>query len=201
MFMDEKIAKLEKAKKALEKAKNTSSKSDKVNEEESELTQEEVNNAINSGLLEIENKKFEFTKKTLLGGNIQIPMIEKYFELVLDTDEIFALKHEQEGVSIMFNATPLKNKINDENFKKGMEQNFKNMELYIEWIEEGDVQVEENNIKYYTFFTPTALGMVYNLVFFYSIKNKIIIGNFNCPNKDVKVWEKIFKGMVELITI
>ena len=201
MSIDEKIAKLERAKKVLEEeAKNASAKNEEVNEKEDELTQEEINNAINSGFLEIENRKFEFIRKACLGNNLEIPIMEKYFELVSDTNENLVLKKEEEGLAILINIVP-GNDHTVVNFKRGMEQNFKDMGLYIEWLEEKEIKKEKSKIKYFTFLTPTGLGTVYNLIFFCNIKNKIIIGNLNCPYKDEKVWGKVFKGMVELIAI
>ncbi|EQB90139.1 hypothetical protein J2Z44_001679 [Clostridium punense] len=203
MSIDEKIAQLEMAKKVLEKEKREAAlkKEDLTDGEHQLEEQRQIKEAIENGYLEMYGKKLKFSRRKLLGENIEMPVIEDYFKLIADTEENFIQSQEEEGVSVMINALPSDGPMNSKDFKKGMEDNFKTMGLYVEWVREDEVKLKNNSIKYFTFTTPTALGTVYNMIFFYKKKNKIIVGNFNFPNKDISIWEKIFTGMIELISI
>lgn len=202
MSIDEKIAELEKAKRLLEKEmKESALQQEKTLNNREELDQKEINEAIESGVLEIQGKKLKFSRKILLGGNIEIPVIENYFKLISDTEENFIQSQEEEGISVMINVMPSDAPISSKDFKKGMEENFKNMGLYAEWIKEDEVNLKNNSIKYFTFTTPTSLGIIYNIIFFYKNKDKLVVGNFNFPNKDIYIWEKLFIGMIELISL
>ncbi|WP_099190484.1 hypothetical protein [Tepidibacter mesophilus] len=204
-FLDEKIASFKQSKRIL-KEEEIKQKEDSTIQEENNtnLSLEEIIECIKNEYLEIEDRKFDFKTVDYLDGKIRIPMVENYFQEVVKDSNAIALQNETEGVSFM--CSYIKEKIltkTFDEFKRGMEQNFKDMELYLEWIEEGDIKKDDMVLEYGIFKTPTGKGYTYNLIFFMkdNTNTQLILGNFNCFYKDITVWENIIKGIINLVQI
>ncbi|TCO68078.1 hypothetical protein [Marinisporobacter balticus] len=203
-FIDEKIAALKQTKRILQEEENQSKDMEIKDDEKKQLSLEEVVECIEDGYLEMENRKIHFKRGIYLDGKISIPMIENYFEEVANDDKTLAFKNEIDGVS--FTCSYMKENILDmsfDAFKKGMEKNFKQMDLYLEWIDEGEIKKEDIFLNYGIFKTPTAKGYIYNVIFFSKdhTNTQLILGNFNCFYKDINIWEKVIKGLIHLLEI
>ncbi|WP_129598121.1 hypothetical protein [Anaerophilus nitritogenes] len=204
-FMDEKIAALKQAKRVLQQDDEKQKKEEEIKvDEKIEMSLDEVIECIAGGYLEIEDRKFYFKRETYLDGKISIPMIENYFEEVAKDDTNLVFKKETEGVT--FVCSYIKENILSmtfDSFKEGMQKKFKDMDLYLEWIDEGEINKEDTLLNYGIFKTPTAKGYIYNVIFFSkdNLNTQMMIGNFNCFYKDINIWEKVIKGMIHLIEI
>lgn len=201
--IDEKIAKL-KMKQRLEKEKELNKESNKENldSEEEKITLEEVIKQITNGELNINNTNFKFARKVLLNGKLEIPMPLAYFEERVNTKTNTTLVNDNDGISFTLAYVDKgAQKQSFAKFKKGMEKNFKDMELYLEWIEEGEVGEGSSKVSYGTYKTPTGRGPVYNLIFYREYKGTLIIGNYNCFDRDIKTWELLIKASIMLMKI
>lgn len=202
--IDEKIAKL-KMQQRIEKEKELKKESEEENlasEEKEEITLEEVIKQISNGSLDINNTNFKFVNKVLLNGKLEIPMPLAYFEERVNTNTNTTLINDNDGISFTLAYVDKgAQKQSFAKFKKGMEKNFKDMELYLEWIEDGEVGDGSSKIFYGTYKTPTGRGPIYNLIFYREYKGTLIIGNYNCFERDIKTWELIIKASTMLIKI
>jgi hypothetical protein len=201
--IDEKIAKL-KMQQRLEKEAEIKKASEEENlaSKDDEITLEEVIEQISEGSLNINNAKFNFSKKEYLKGKLQIPIPIAYFEEKANTNKSVTLINDNNGVS--FTITYIDKgalKQSFASFKRGLEKNFKDMELYLEWIEEGEVGEGSSKVSYGTYMTPTGKGQIYNLIFYREHKGTLIIGNYNCFEKDLKTWELLIKASIMLMKI
>ena len=200
--VDEKIAKL-KMQQRLEKEKQLNKVVDEaIIEPEEELSLEEVMEQITEGSLNINNINFRFSKKEFLKGKLEMPIPLAYFEERVNTDKNTVLVNDNNGVSFTLTYVDKgAQKQSFASFKRGMEKNFKDMELYLEWIEEGEVGERVSKVSYGTYKTPTGLGEIYNLIFYREHKGTLIIGNYNCFERDIKTWKLIMKASIMLMKI
>jgi len=204
--IDEKIAKL-KMQQRLEKEKELNKKANEGKEENSDEKNEKINleeviEEIKTGSLTINNSNFKFANKLFLNGKLEMPMPLGYFEEKVNNKTNATLVNDFDGVS--FTLTYIDKGAQKQSFakfKKGMEKNFKDMELYLEWLEEGEVGEGSSKIYYGTYKTPTGKGPLYNLIFYREYKGTLLIGNYNCFYKDIETWELIIKASTMLIKI
>ena len=70
--------------------------------------------------------------------------------------------------------------------------------IYIELLEEGDVEDEAAPTHFITFRMPMAKGVMYHMVFYTINKTDgaMVIGDYNCFYKDIEKWENIIKATV-----
>lgn len=204
--VDEKIAKLRleyKNQKAeeLEKSLENNIK-EEPKEKDPNIILEEVIEEIKAGQLSLEGHSFAFKRQKFLGGKIELPMPLGYFEEKVSTKLGFTLVNDFYGVS--FNGTYIEKggkKQTFDQFKKGMEKGFRDMELYLEWLEEGSLGEGSNKLYYGSYKTPTGKGDLYNFIFYKEKKGSLIIGNYNCFYKDIKTWEFIIKASIKLMNV
>lgn len=204
--VDEKIAKLKleyKNQKEKELEKNLEENIEEVQpEKDANEILEEVIEQIKAGDLSLEGHSFTFRREKFLGGKIELPIPLGYFEEKVNTKLGVTLVNDFYGVS--FNGTYIEKggkKQSFEQFKKGMEKGFRDMELYLEWIEEGCLGEGSNKIYYGSYKTPTGKGDLYNFIFYREKKGSLIIGNYNCFYKDIKTWEFIIKASIRLMNV
>lgn len=201
--IDEKIAKL-KMQQRLEKEKELKKESEEESlpSKEEEITLEEVMKQITEGSLNINNNNFKFANKVFLNGKLEIPMPLAYFEERVNTNKNTTLVNDNNGVSFTLAYVDKgAQKQSFAKFKKGMEKNFRDMDLYLEWIEEGEAGEGSSKVSYGTYKTPTGKGQIYNLIFYREHKGTLIIGNYNCFERDIKTWELLIKASIMLMKI
>ncbi|SDP16594.1 hypothetical protein [Clostridium gasigenes] len=205
--VDEKIAKLkleqriQKEKELNEKESNEKLEKD-TEENSDEITLEEVIKQMEEGEVNLEERSFKFRRKSFLGNKIEMPVPLAYFEEKVNTTSNVTLVNDLYGVS--FAANYVKKgavKQTFKQFKAGMEKSLKDMELYLEWLEEGEIGEGTSKISYGTYKTPTGKGDLYNLIFYKQHKGTVLIGNYNCFYTDIKTWELFIKASIMLMKI
>ncbi|MCB2359251.1 hypothetical protein [Clostridium estertheticum] len=204
--IDEKIAKL----RLEQRMQNEREEHEKVAQgtkqdtEESinEITLEDVITQIETGKVTLEGETFNFKRALFLNGKINIPMPVEWFVEQVNTQEGVTLVNESYGVS--FTGSYISKgaeKKTFAQFKKGMEKGFKDMELYLEWLEEGECGEGTSKISYGTYKTPTGKGELYNLIFYREKKGSVLVGNYNCFYKDINIWELLIKASIKLMKV
>ncbi|MHC1686043.1 MAG: hypothetical protein AB6733_24460 [Clostridiaceae bacterium] len=204
--IDEKIAKL-KLEERLEKERELNEKLQeeakaKEAETKQKITVEEVMEQIKTGEVNIYGKSFKFVTEKFLNGLIEMPIPLAYFEEKVNTPVAITLVNDFYGIS--FTGSYVKKgamKQTFAQFKAGMEQGFKSMEMYMEWLEEGEVGEGKSKVNYGTYKTPTGKGDVYNLIFRREYKGSLLIGNYNCFYKDIEIWELLIKASINLMKV
>lgn len=199
--LDERIAKLKMQERIEKENKNNESSDKKSDDFIEEKTLEEVITEMKNGKVVIKDKEYLFKNKTYMGGKIEIPIPIAYLEEKINSKETVLLVNDARGISLVANY--LKQRVNKQSFsmlKKGMEKQFKDGGLYLEWDDEGKCGIHKD-ISYGTYKTPTGKGDLYNLIFLKEVKDGIIIGNYNCFYKDLDTFKPIINASVKLMTI
>lgn len=200
---DELIAKL-KLTKRIEKEKAEEEKKKKLSEGKKEkITLEEVVEQINTkGKVRIGDEIFEFTNRSFFNDELQIPIVDDFFEEEKNDKNAVSLLNNFKAVS--FNATYMDSGVIDksfEEFKKGIEYGFKQLKFNIEWLEEDVISVNSKDVYYATYKTHTGLGDMYNLIFYKNYQGTFLMGAFNCFYKNIETWELIMKACTMLIKV
>ncbi|WP_315076442.1 hypothetical protein [uncultured Clostridium sp.] len=200
--IDEKIAKLKMSQRLQKENVEKESLKEEVEIKEQKITLEEVIKQIEQGEVRIQETKLKFEKTSFLNGILEMHIPIGYFEEKGNNSNSISLVNEFYGVSFTANYIP-KGAVKQSfaKFKKGMEKGFKEMELYLEWIEEGEIGEGFNKINYGVYKNPTGKGNLYNVIFYRQKKDTVFIGNYNCFFKDIEVWELIIKATMHLIKI
>lgn len=204
-FTDEEIAVLKQSQRIL-KEMDKQKREGKVEKEAAtgEVGLEEMIEHIKNGYAEVQNKEFIFKTQSYLNGRISLPMIQDYFEEAVNTSEVLALKNEIDGVSFICNYMEENIlTLTFDEFREEMEKRFKDMDLYLEWMEKGNIKKDNGCIAYGAFKTSTAKGYIYNLIFFSKnlAHTRLILGNFNCFYEEISTWENLIKGMIHLLEV
>lgn len=198
--IDEKIAKLKLQARIEQEEKENLKK--EIKEEKEKKTLEEVIQEMQEGVVSFEENRFRFKNQKYLNGKIEIPIPENFFEERGKTATNIGLLNDLYGIS--FTATYVDKgakKQSFKQFKEGMERQFKTGGLYLEWLEEGELDKGKAKVPYAIYKTPTGKGDTYNLLFFRENKGTLIIGNYNCFYKDIEIWELLIKASINLMNI
>jgi hypothetical protein len=200
--IDEKIAKLKLQARVNQEEEEKDNIEQELNINKEKKTLEEVIEEMKEGVVTFEERSFEFKNQSYLNGKIEIPIPEKFFEESGRTATNIGLLNETYGIS--FTATFIEKgavKQSFKQFKAGMERQFKTAELYLEWLEEGELIKGKSKVYYASYKTPTGKGDTYNLIFFRENKGTLIIGNYNCFYKEIEIWELLIKASINLMRI
>lgn len=207
MFLDEKIAELQK-KAHVAKKYNGAEKTMKEEESEkikleglSELTQEEVTEAIKSGSLKQNEKKLDFENKTFFEEKITIPIFKDFFDEYAENESAYCWSKKYE-FSVLLYKSEFKDEISNANeLLEKFKTFFKENDAYIEFLSLN----EEKNDDYSKYIInsrmPTAIDYIYQYMVCIKYKDEIISLIFTCLEKEKNQWEKIMVGISELMEI
>lgn len=200
MEIDERVAKLKLERR---KAKENEKVQDEIDTIE-EVSLEDTITQMKNGSVKVGEKDLKFTKNKYLNGKVQVFLPDEYLKQQHNSLNGAVFVNELTGVSFTLNymQNPGK-KQNFQQFKLGMQQGFKQqMGLYMEWLEEDDeVKIGDITVYYGIYKAPTGKGNTYNLIFYIQKGKSLILGNYNCFEKDIKDWIMIMKATVHLIEI
>ena len=150
--------------------------------------------------LNIKDYNIRFQRKESLQGKVAIDIPIDYLVEKVNDDNNIVLVNDNLGISLIINYSNYSvKKQSFQQFKKGMETEFKKNEMYLEWLEEGSYKSGNKKLFYGTYKTPTGKGDTYNSIFYVEEKNGIVVGNYNCFYKNIDIWAPIIKGTISLI--
>ena len=192
--VDERIARI-RLKKRIENIEEN-----KREENIEEITLLDVMREMKDGEVCIDNKKIQFTEKSFLNNRITINIPIGYMEKNLNEENNVTLTNELYGLSFVANYSEFDTKIQEFNeFKKSMIQQFKNNELDMTWLDDGNLNNGEEKIPYGIYKTSTSKGDLFNIIFYKTNKKSMLVGNYNCYYKDIKLFENIIKASIFLM--
>lgn len=155
---------------------------------------------IASGEMVLPERTYQFEPISLLGGRIRIPMVKNFLKEMTKEQDAFVFMSESRGIS--FTGSFISESVIDQSFqqfKEGMEVQFKQMGLYLEWLGEGRIKNKGTEILYGWFMAPTGNGDTYNLIFYNRQDGGTVIGNYNCFEKDAPVWKPMIEACLHLM--
>lgn len=193
--VDELMAKLKLERKRQNKKEE--SIEEKKEKQDKEAILRKVIEEMNEGEVTLEGRTFKFVRKVFLDERIELLIPLGYFEERVNESNSVILVNDGFGLSINFTyISEGAIKQSFEEFKTGMEKQFKNMGFYLEWIESGEHGEGDSKISYGAYKTPTGKGDLYNTIIYREKNGSLIIGNYNCFYKDLKIWEFLIKGTI-----
>ncbi len=68
-------------------------------------------------------------------------------------------------------------------------------------IESDIIKIEEKPVAYFDFISNAIDSNVYNVIFVFSLKFRVLQGAFNCLEEDMEYWKEVFKQMISTIKI
>lgn len=86
-----------------------------------------------------------------------------------------------------------------EEFKNIIQESIMKMYPSSKVIESNTIEVDGHKIAYFDFITPAIDSEIYNLMFFFSLKGRLLMGAFNCLKLDMFDWKDIFLQMLHSI--
>ncbi|WP_207432353.1 hypothetical protein [Sabulibacter ruber] len=88
-----------------------------------------------------------------------------------------------------------------EAYKQSMETSFRNSFPTAEWIDKGVKTINGRKIGYLEVVTPAADQKVYNLIFFTDVDGKLLLGTFNCLEKERQQWQSISHQILNSVQV
>jgi hypothetical protein len=86
-------------------------------------------------------------------------------------------------------------------YKDKAQRLFRSVNPSIEWLGEGDRHINNRQIVFFEFTSPTSDGRIYNLTFFLRMSQRILRGFFICPYHRLKSWKQVFDQIIESMKI
>ncbi len=183
----------------LKEALRDAQEKDKKLAEKPLLSLEEVTEQMASGIVRYPDMPIRFRVVKFFGGRLSMPLPLDYLNRHTTQEELAVLVNDAMGISLTLQLTKsLKKNVTREEVKRGMLGQYKAAGIYIELLEEGDVEDELAPTHFITFRMPMAKGVMYHMVF-YTINKEdgaMVIGDYNCFYKDIEKWENIIKATV-----
>ena len=152
-----------------------------------------------AGIVHYPDMPIRFRVVRFFGGRLSMPLPLDYLNRHTTQEELAVLVNDTMGISLTLQLTKsLKKDVTREEVKRGMLGQYKAAGIYIELLEEGDVEDEAAPTHFITFRMPMAKGVMYHMVFYTINKTDgaMVIGDYNCFYKDIEKWENIIKATV-----
>ncbi len=112
------------------------------------------------------------------------------------------LTDETGSINIMFNYMDGEvDNANIESFRNQIFGMMKRVNPGIKQLEMGRADVAGKQIAYVEFSNPTMDGKLYNLMFYFEVEGKPLMGSFNCQTKEMKYWKPVALEMMKSIEI
>ncbi|AKG36443.1 hypothetical protein [Paenibacillus durus] len=175
------------------------------------LSQEQVTLSIAAGSVELFQGTMEFEPLVLAEYGVTT-MIPKGFSIL--PEHIAKVKYPVEArpqymysdpafdTSLGFNYTaqPLKDDQVPE-MKDAMIDMIKSVQPSADWISNGVIDVHGQSVGYLSFVGPGLGGRIYTFMYFTALRDQLLLCNFNCNEKERRIWKPLAYGMMENLQI
>jgi hypothetical protein len=71
--------------------------------------------------------------------------------------------------------------------------------MFPKMLDSDTMKVDGKNVSYFDYISPALDTEIYNLMFFFSLDEKIVIGSCNCPRSYMNDWKPIFMQMIQTL--
>lgn len=163
-------------------------------------------NNILDGYIIINEERIPFERKHVLDGRISVLMPEAFvimpkelaeikYPSIQRPDEIYT----NNEATINFSVSLKNDKAANEDIphvRDTIQQVMMRMYPASNIIDSETVEVSNINISYFDLNTPAIDMEIYNMMFFLSIENRIVVGSFNCPWENMDVWKPMITQML-----
>lgn len=158
----------------LKEALRDAQEKDRKLAEEPILSLEEVTEQMAAGIVHYPDMPIRFRVVRFFGGRLSMPLPLDYLNRHTTQEELAVLVNDTMGISLTLQLTKsLKKDVTREEVKRGMLGQYKAAGIYIELLEEGDVEDEAAPTHFITFRMPMAKGVMYHMVFYTDRKSVV----------------------------
>lgn len=159
-------------------------------------TLEELIAGIKKGKQYIYTLRLEFEPKELLAGQLTIPFIKDFYDVVEDEQGVALLASNKRRVVLnVSEALCTEGKVSLDEWSAAVKEVMREMNMY---IKPGKKAVT-GNMEYFCYVLPTARGRLYNVAFRMQKADRLYAGNFNCPEEEKEGMGLLLEAMVHVI--
>lgn len=186
----------------LQEALDEAAKKDEELKNRPSLSLEEVTEQMGKGMVYFPNAPIRFRLVSFFNKRLSMLLPIDYLNRHTTQDDLAVLVNDAMGISLTLQYTTSQKKdVTFDEVKRGMVGQLKAAGIYIELLEEGEVEDDVAPTYFMTYRMPIPQGVMYNMVF-YAINRTdgaMIIGNYNCFYKDIDKWENIIKATISYL--
>lgn len=200
--LEEKLLKKRYESESLQDALADAEQKDEELKTDSGLPLEEVVRQMGTGMVYFPDAPVRFRVVQFFNKRLSLVLPVDYLNRHTTQDNLAVLVNDAMGISLSIQFTTSRKKnITLEEVKKGLIGQLKAAGIYIELIEDGEVEDETAPLHFITYRMPMAQGVMYHLVFYAINQNDgaMIIGDYNCFYKDIAKWENIMKATMSYL--
>ncbi|HIS60946.1 MAG TPA: hypothetical protein IAC14_01675 [Candidatus Scybalomonas excrementigallinarum] len=190
MFVDERIALLERYQRQLKREEEGK----KEEKKEELLTIEQAKQGIEKGVITLfDGREIEIEKKIYFKQQIQVPILKNFYDAhEEDGTSAVYVNHEHEISQILTYLDENMQEIPLEDWKKVLVNGMIASGLYADVIKAEQTE----SLEYICFLVPSKKGDIYNIVFRMRGQERKFTGNFNCMKKEQDPYGTILEAMV-----
>lgn len=170
---------------------------------------EETGKDIKTGNVLVDGKNIAFLEREIIKGKLWMWMPDGFGPLSKELaklkypnenrpDIIYTNKETTVNVTFSYKREKLKEG-EEEKIRDYMKGIVGRVQTSSEMIEEGVVKAEKNCLAWFDFMTPAIDTDIYNLMFFSSLRGRLLIGSCNCLDEDREEWKELFAQMLETV--
>ncbi|WP_371367063.1 hypothetical protein SRRS_11760 [Sporomusa rhizae] len=173
--------------------------------------QERINSqSIYEGIT-INGRYYEFQEMAFFDDQFKIQMPTAFFDMPLNLarikypsgDRPQIIRTEDTG-SINITLNRITNNVCEDQIpevKDGLKTILKRLNPSYLFFEEGVETVNEKQVGFFEFKSPTLDKPLFNLMFVVTLDRDVILGVFNCPYEDYREWRPIARQIMESIQV
>ncbi|MFS0858720.1 MULTISPECIES: hypothetical protein [Paenibacillus] len=203
-YLDEEIAKLEKQRRLEEREKKQGNTIHQNLREHPELEEtpspQEIMEGILKGTLIVEGTEVSFDKTSLMRTGICIRLPQEFVQ-TLGTSEHLVYSNEKLEMNLMMQWIKPVKAMSMGQFKEIMQQQFRSMELGMNWMEDGNVVPCDLQTRYCVFSSSVANGHVFNYQAFIEKGDYQLIFNVNGNLDRWSHWKPVITGMISSLEV
>jgi len=203
-YLDEEIAKLEKQRRLEEREKRQGNAIHLNLREHPELGEtpspQEIMEGILKGTLIVEGAEVSFEKTSLMRTGICMRLPQEFVQ-TLGTSEHLVYSNEKLEMNLMMQWVKPVKAMSMGQFKEIMQQQFRSMELGMNWMEDGNVVPCALQTRYCVFNSSVANGQVFNYQAFIEKGDHQLIFNVNGNLQRWSHWKPVITGMISSLEV
>lgn len=175
-----------------------------------EYNQPHKNNILD-GYIIIDEEKISFERRTILDERVSVLMPESFVIMPLELaekkypaiqrpDEIYT----NNDTSVNFCVSLKNDKATNEDIPRAkdmIQQAVMRMHSGSKVISSEIIGAKGIKIAYFDFCSAAIDTDIYNMMFFLSVDNRIVVGSFNSPWQNMDVWKPVIEQILETVEI
>ena len=169
-----------------------------------------INNILD-GYIIIDDDKIPFERRGIFNGRLSVIMPESFIIMPKELAELkypYTQRPEEiytnSETTVNFTISYKNDKASNDDIPRAkdiIQQAVMRVHAASKVIDSETISVSDLNIAYFDFVTPAIDMDIYNVLFFFSLDSRIMLGSFNCPQVNMDVWKPVLVQMLESLRI